>query len=114
MQWYLAKIIFNIQVGNKKSTSQFDEQLRLILAIDYNEALYKAKQLGRKEETSFINGNRNEVIWKFIDVAELSPLIGIKDGTEIYSTTYETDEANDYISYVQRKAKTVLSNSLIL
>ena len=104
MNWYLAKMVFNIDIENGKNSSQFDEQLRMIKAETSDEAFFKARALGKREEEIFINKNKKVVNWKFIDVAEILPIQEVSDGLEIYSSTHETQEANDYISFVKHKA----------
>lgn len=45
MNWFVAKMIFQIE-GNENAYPQFDEQLRLIDAINEQLALEVAYQLG--------------------------------------------------------------------
>ncbi len=104
MNWYIAKIVFNITAENTDHTPQFDEQLRLISAEDLEEALVKARVLGLGEEDSFLNDRHNTVKWEFINVSEIIPLIGLEDGMEVYSHIHETKEANSYIHCVHQKA----------
>ena len=61
MNWYLTKIIYRIICGDGNHTAQFDEQLRLISAEDDLHAFIKARQLGHREEDSFLNNNRKPV-----------------------------------------------------
>jgi hypothetical protein len=112
MKWYIAKLIFNINIEGTLQ-AQFDEQLRLINAHSSEEAFYKARALGKKEEETFLNENSHQVSWKFIDVAELSSMDGLKDGAEIYSNTYEAEEANAYIKFVRHKAMVIQSENLV-
>ena len=104
MNWYIAKIVFNISAENTTHKPQFDEQLRLIAAASTEEAFHKARALGIKEEDSFINDSMNKVKWEFVDVAEILPLKKIEDGMELYSHIHETDEAGSYIHWVHQKA----------
>jgi len=71
MQWYLAKIVFRIHCGDGQHTPQFDEQFRLINAIQEEEAFEKARAIGFSEEDTFLNKKDKLVKWEFIDVAEL-------------------------------------------
>ena len=107
MNWYLAKMVFNIDIENGKHNTQFDEQLRMIKAETADEAFFKARALGKKEEKVFFNVKQKAVNWKFIDVSEIQLLNELSDGTEIYATTHETDEANEYISFVKHKAMVI-------
>ena len=104
MNWFIAKIVFNITAENTEHAPQFDEQLRLIAADTLEEAFIKARMLGLSEEDSFLNDQSNEVKWEFINVAEILPLKSLEDGMELYSQIHETVEANDYIHCVHQKA----------
>ncbi len=113
MNWYLTKLIFNINVNNGGNDVQFDEQLRLIKASDAEEAFYKARVLGKEEEKNQPEEKGlNQVKWKFIDVAELNCISELKDGMEIYSTTHEQEEASDYIKFIRHRAMVIQSNHL--
>jgi hypothetical protein len=104
MNWYIAKIVFNISAENTVHKPQFDEQLRLIAAEDKEEAFLKARTLGINEEDSFLNDQQNKVKWEFINVAEVIPVKNLEDGMELYSHIHETDEAKSYIHTVHQKA----------
>jgi hypothetical protein len=105
MNWYIAKIVFRIICGDGQHTPQFDEQLRLIGAVDEDEAFYKAQDLGIQEEDTFLNVKRKQVHWQFINVSELYKVSALIDGAELYSRIRETDHAEDYINLVHKKAK---------
>ncbi|HVZ57908.1 MAG TPA: DUF4288 domain-containing protein [Chitinophagaceae bacterium] len=104
MNWYIAKIIFQIVCGNGQHTPQFDEQLRLVSAGDAEEAYTKACQLGRKEEDTFYNEKKQLVQWRFINVSELFRLSDFIDGAELHSRIEEKEDAREYIQVVNRKA----------
>lgn len=104
MNWYIAKIVFNISAENTLHKPQFDEQLRLIAADNHEEAFLKAKKIGLAEEDSFLNDQHNKVKWEFIDVAEVLRINSLDDGTELYSHIHEADEAKSYINSVHQKA----------
>ena len=110
MNWYLTKIIYRIICGDGKHTPQFDEQLRLIYAQDDLHAFIKARQLGHKEEDSFLNNNSKPVLWKFIDVAEIHLLSNLKDGAEVYSRIREEEDAEIYTSNAYLKAAHLMEN----
>ena len=104
MNWYIAKIVFNISAENTLHRPQFDEQLRLIAAENMEEAFMKARTLGLSEEDSFLNDKKNKVKWEFINVSEIVPLKTLEDGMELYSHIHETEEAKSYIHCVHQKA----------
>jgi hypothetical protein len=111
MNWYIAKIVFNISAENTPHKPQFDEQLRLIAAENTEEAFYKARTLGISEEDSFLNDQQNRVRWEFINVAEIVRINNLEDGSEIYSNIHEAEEAKSYIHTVHQKAIFIRMNS---
>jgi hypothetical protein len=106
MNWYIAKVVFRISAGANGQKSQFDEHLKLVNANSFEEALLKARMLGLKEECSFLNDQRQQVKWEFVNVAELIPIREITDGLEVYSQIHETasEEATTYIHNVHQRA----------
>lgn len=108
MNWYLAKIVFQIICGDGDHTPQFDEQLRLVLAGSKEEAFYKAQQLGAGEEETFFNSKQQLVQWKFINVCELYCISEMIDGAELYSRIEERDDADTYMDIVHRKASGII------
>jgi hypothetical protein len=109
MNWYLGKLVFRIICGEGNHTAQFEEQLRLIAAADKQEAFFKARQIGKASEEVFINIKEQLVKWKFINVSELYKLNGWIDGAELYSRTDESDDADNYIAFTNRKAADIES-----
>ena len=104
MNWYLSKIVYRIICGDGNHTPQFDEQLRLIAAGNEEEAFYKAQEIGREEEDCFKNIREQNVVWQFINVAELYRLSQLIDGAELYSTIRESEDAERYTDVVNLKA----------
>ena len=113
MNWYIAKIVFNIDINNGANQSQFDEQFRLIESANLEDALAKGRDLGKKEETVFLNNKGETVHWNFIDVADLQPLQNLSHGTEIYSSTYVDEESKDYINFIRQKALSIQRREMI-
>jgi len=114
MNWYLAKIVYQIICGDGDHTAQFDEQLRLIDAADHLQAFYKARHIGLGEEDSFLNNVNKRVKWKFIDVAEIHSLNKLVDGAEMYSKISEEENADLYIQYIKSKSAHLLEMSKYL
>ena len=110
MNWYLAKLTYQIICGDGRHTAQFDEQLRLIIAEDEPEAFEKASSVGYREEESFYNERQQLVRWQFIDVSELHHLDVMVDGAELYSSIKEVDDGDNYIAWTHRKAEYLKEN----
>jgi hypothetical protein len=108
MKWYLAKLVFRIVCGDGGHTPQFDEQLRLIAALNKEEAFAKGLLMGKKEEESFYNNRQQLVQWQFINICELYVLSELIDGAELYSRIEEKDNAEAYIFTVNQKAESLL------
>lgn len=106
MNWYLAKIVFQIICGEGKHMPQFDEQLRLVQANDEPTAFAKAVSIGTSEQDTFYNQKNQLVQWRFINVSELKPM-SLVDEAELNSRITEVDIADDYISLVNRKAEQI-------
>ncbi|MBA3665395.1 MAG: DUF4288 domain-containing protein [Bacteroidetes bacterium] len=113
MNWYLAKLIFDIDTGASASKAQFDEQLRLVNAVSETDAYFKAKELGRKNQSEFLNEKTETVAWRFVGVSEVVQLNEIKDGVELYSTTLETNEKENFINSVLQKGIAIQSKNLL-
>jgi len=105
MNWYIAKIVYQIICGDGQHTPQFDEQLRLINANSNQHAFHKAREMGKHEEDCFLNNVNKPVNWKFIDVAEIVVLDLLADGAEMYSKICEEDDAENYIRNIKLRAK---------
>ena len=108
MNWFLAKITYQIICGDGDHTPQFDEQLRLIGAADEKEAFYKARSIGHNEQDTFYNQKQQMVQWVFINVSELNQL-DLVDGAELYSRITEQDHAGRYIDLIHLKAEDIQS-----
>ncbi len=111
MNWYIAKLVYQVIYGNGLYDAQFSEQLRLIIATDEVHAFTKVQLLGHKEENTFYHETDALVQWKFIDVCELILIDEMADGAEILSQISEPANAKLYVKTVQRQASQLLSDS---
>lgn len=104
MNWYIAKLVFQIITSADRPAAQFDEHVRLIQATSYEQAFRKAKLLGIQEEDSVLTAGQEGATWEFVNIAELYPLKDLADGAELYSRIHETTEGKSYIRGVHRRA----------
>jgi hypothetical protein len=114
MNWYIAKMNFQIKIENNKTTTDFDEQLRLIAANTLAEAYHKATIIGKHEQTMFTNDAQQQVKWQFINISELHLLNDIADGMQLYSNTYQTFEPENYLQIIEAKAAYIQHKSTIV
>ena len=108
MNWYLAKLVFQIVCGEGDHRPQFDEQLRLVAANSKESAFEKAQRLGSEGEDNFYNQKEQLVRWQFINVCEIYRLSELIDGAELYSRIEERDNADEYIRVINKKAENIL------
>ncbi len=108
MNWYVAKLVFNVVTGNGNHTPQFDEQIRLIEAEDAHQAFFKARFLGASEQDEFMTEDLNDVRWIFVDVCELKPVEQFVHGLELHSRIHEADQSSSYIRFVHHRAQAIL------
>jgi hypothetical protein len=112
MNSYLAKLMFNIKIGEQNQTSNFDEQIRLLNSTDFANAFLKARNMGKQEEELFLNTENLPVKWEFIDVIEIYPLENVKDGEALFSITHENENAEAFINYIRHKSMMIQTKCL--
>ena len=105
MNWYLAKIVFRIVCGEGKHTPQFDEQLRLVSAVDREAALQKVQLIGQQEQACFFNQKQQMVAWRFVNISELYSLQEEMEGAEIFSRIIEVYNNEElFVKEIHEKA----------
>lgn len=112
MKKYLVKLMFNINIDKGNLNSQFDEQIRVIEARSEEDAFYKARSIGKKEEETFTNTDNQIVYWQFIDVSEVYKLEDLKDGDQVYSSTRKIKDTKSFINYIRQKSMEIQAKSL--
>ena len=112
MEKYLAKLIFNINIDNGRDASQFDEQIRIIESRSLEDAFYKARVIGKKEEETFMDSNKQLVSWEFIDVADVYPLEEVKDGGQVFSNTHKINDTGSFIKFIRQKSMEIQAKNL--
>ncbi len=111
MNWYIAKLVYQVIYGNGLYDAQFSEQLRLVEATDEVHAFTKAQLLGHKEENTFYKETEALVQWKFIDVCELILINELADGAEILSQINEPSCTKAHLKTIKRQASQLLADS---
>jgi hypothetical protein len=104
MEKYLAKIVYKIVNQASLKLEQFDEQLCLVEARSMEEAFFKARMLGVKNEDEITTDSGNGVYWEFVDVPYLKLIEEFGDGTELYSCICEKDKEDNYERFVKSRA----------
>ena len=109
MNWYLAKLIYQVTIGEGNHVPQFDAQYRLIRADELDWAWEKATTMGRLGETIFANEKAEEVKWMFIAVEEICPIDSLEDGSQLYGSTIEPDDVDEFIRITRERSKRFLA-----
>jgi len=105
MNWYIAKIVYQIVNGGGTHKPQFDEQFRLIKADELDWAWEKAQVIGRMEENAFLNSRKQFTEWKYIAVEDVTLISALEDGAQLYARTEEPENLNEYITLTKARAK---------
>ncbi len=103
MKWFLVRYIYEIVCGDGNYKSQFDEQLRLMLALNSAEALEKAKESADSFHLPFKNCTGELVTWKFICIADLHEIQTPDDGAEIASIMHEPIDVPAFLDQVEKR-----------
>lgn len=74
MNWYLAKLRFQLIGGQHASPMHWDEQWCLIPAVSSAEAFNRADNIGRKKQDCFLDPQRKWVQRQFVRVSEITLL----------------------------------------
>ena len=112
MNWFVAKLVFKI-VGDNQTFVQFDEQLRLLDAVNEDLALEMAHQFGLIQQDDVVVNAKGKLFWKFIAVTEITYLGEIINGTEIHYQINESLNANNYISIALAKGERLKQRKLV-
>ncbi|HEX7016512.1 MAG TPA: DUF4288 domain-containing protein [Cyclobacteriaceae bacterium] len=108
MNWYLAKLVYQILTGEGRHMPQFDIQYRLIRAEDSDWAIEKAQILGKMGETSFVNVKNELVRWEFLAVEDVCRIAALDDGEQLYGQIVEPGDAGEYVAMTRARAQRIL------
>ena len=104
--------MFAVKTDDLNQVKEFDEQVRIIESGSMESAFYKARSIGRSEEETFTDINKNKFSWKFIDVSEIYAVSEVKDGEQLYSNTHHTNDSNSFMQYIRQKSMEIQTKNL--
>ncbi|NUM32127.1 MAG: DUF4288 domain-containing protein [Bacteroidetes bacterium] len=110
MKWFVVKLVF--QIINNSKIQQFDEQLRIVSALDYEDAYKKANEIAKNNEYEFSDFKNNIISWKFIAIPYLEPLIILENGTELCSQILEKEQNENYLFTLKLKQEAIVNRTL--
>ena len=89
MRSFTAQIIYRIECEGLP-TDQYEEQWRLVYAEDEEGALVTAREMGRDEESTFIDRHGRTMCWRMLAVKDLQP-VELKNGGLLFSMVREAE-----------------------
>ena len=92
MFWFCAELEFRTTVAGEDGT--LAESSFVLISADADEhARAKARQLGLSNQTTYLNGDGEEVRWTFTDVLEVQRIDADApgDGVEVFSRMRRSD-----------------------
>lgn len=100
MNWYLAKLVFQILRKDSNGVPQFDEQLRLIHADEVGWAVEKARVVGWLEQIQ-VEQKGFLLEWRFVGVADICKVDAFEDGAQISASRIEPADAHKYMEMIK-------------
>ena len=79
MGTFTAQIIYRIECEGLP-TDQYEEQWRLVYADNEELALIAAREMGKNEDTTFIDRHGRTISWRMLAVKDIQPIELINGG----------------------------------
>ncbi len=105
MDFYIAKLVFLIEVLNENIKDQYEEKLIGLNAASQEQAYIKCVGLASKDEAEFINENRHHIRWKLLGITYLSRIDDLNAQAELFSEIRSFTEAD--LSCQLRRAENI-------
>lgn len=112
MTSFLATLVFQIEINQKKERVQFDEQFRFLVAKDETDALIKAEEMGLADQESFENEKGQRVNWRFLGTTRLINLSNVPDGGLAFSNHHEHESQNGFRLLQETLAENLLKRTI--
>jgi hypothetical protein len=86
-RWYIAVLVVASQVDGDSAESLLDLQLRLIRAVDDEQAYQRAIEIGEQATHSYSNADGAVVSWRCLGLNDLRALLEqeLAHGVEVFS-----------------------------
>ncbi len=102
MKWFAVNCIYQIVCSGGSHAGQFDEQLRLILAKDKAEALFKILSL-ENNQRKVLEKDTGSVTWIFLGISNIMQVEEPGDGVVAYSRIMEPASPEKYLEDIQQR-----------
>lgn len=92
---YVAVLLLEATSDAPDHEPLFEESFVLLTAENAEEAVEKAREYGKQQESSYTDENNNPVSWKLRQVVEVKPVedATLDDGSELYSRFFRNQRA---------------------
>jgi hypothetical protein len=87
MKTFIAQMIYRIECAGV-DTEQYEEQWRLVIGVDNNDALNKSREIAKGEESMFVDRHGRTVNWKLIAVKDIQE-VNLEHGALLISSVRE-------------------------
>ncbi|MFM9986559.1 MAG: DUF4288 domain-containing protein [Flavobacteriales bacterium] len=101
MEFYIARLVFQIQHEAKPNHFQFEECFCWVNGSDYQEALDKAEQIGRLKQLRLTDIRGFVIDWVFVGIAQLELTPFPDHGSELFSHIRIQENATEYVQYIR-------------
>ena len=112
MKWFAVTYIYKIICGEGSHSPQFNEQTRLLSALNLKSALKKANLNAQKFNVPFTNCEGKLVKWKFIAVASIYEIEAPEDGVEVNAKIVEPQSVDSYLKKLGYRKKSLINQIL--
>jgi len=109
MKWFAINLIYQVISGEGKHSPQFNEQIRLIKAVDSLNAIKKAQQSAGKFNLPITNSAGDTVVWKFVAIGGVLEIDEPADGVEINSKIIEPESSKTYLAKLKHRNKSLIN-----
>jgi hypothetical protein len=101
--YYSAWLVFIILVddGRPRKTHTYDDSVVVFRARDYEHAFERSLEMGRAQETEYMNQDGRQVRWAFVEVVKLKRIGRRVEGQEV-SSLLDRRRSDSAIPYGKR------------
>lgn len=93
MKTFIAQMIYRIECA-AVATEQYEEQWRLVMGADKDDALNKSRDIAKEEECIFVDRHGRTVNWKLIAVKDIQE-VTLEHGALLLSSVKEITPITD-------------------
>lgn len=93
MKTFIAQIIYRIECAGV-DTEQYEEQWRLVMGTNINEALESARVIAKGEESMFVDRHGRTINWKLVAVKDIQE-VNLEHGALLISSVREVTPIAD-------------------